>query len=140
MQGRLLKKNTARDGNMADLIGTAICLLFILVIVITSVHFYKMLVVKRNIDNVARGYLLTMEEQGELTDSDISNLKTEIGQMGFSDIEVNNNNGVKSDHGERIVLGVTVRATRQELGLSKVYDYIKDTYTFETTLYSTSKN
>lgn len=132
-----------RKGNVADLIGTAICLLFLLVVVLSSVHFYKILEVKREISVITRGYSLLLEEHGELTTTEVTEMKNRISALsdsGFSNITVTyNDTNTKRNHGQEVSLLVEVVATRKELGLSKVYDYIKDSYTFKERLYSTSK-
>lgn len=131
------------DGNLGDLLATATCLLVLLMVFITSVHFIKIMECKRYVNNYARDYLLILEEEGTLTNAQVGNLKKQIADMGFSESNITvvfNENNTKVGYGKEVSLEISVTADWQELGLSKVYDFIGDNYVFSTKLYSTSKS
>lgn len=137
-----MKKNfiREREGNAGDILATSICLLTLLVVLITTVHYVKIMELKRIINNYAREYVLILEENGELTSTEVQELKSKITSLGFSHVDIAyNDTNTKVDYGKQVSLYVGVTASYQELGLSKVYSYIKDTYDVSIKLFSTSK-
>ena len=129
-----------RQGNAGDIIGTSLCLLTILIVLITTVHFIKILECKRMINNQAREYLLILEEKGQLTTTEVGNLTSSINDMGFSNVTVTyNGTNTRVNYGQQVSISVVVNATWRELGLSKVYGFIKDNYVIAVKLYSTAK-
>ncbi len=144
---RLGNMKKEKEGNVEDILATGMVLLVILFIAITMIHFVVIQEVKRDISNVARDYMLSLEENGTLTSQSITSLKSNISSLGFdsSHIEVifneqeDGTNGQKVDYGEEVNLTIILNTNYQELGLSKVDGIIKDTYEIKKSIYSTSK-
>lgn len=131
------KKDLGKSqGNFADILGTSLCLFFMLVVLITVVRFYRMLELKRQVDSLARDYILTLEEKGELTSSDLAQLNDTLSKAGFYNCEiVFNETNVKVNHGKEVSLKITVH-TNIQLGVIGS-DNAK---TITTELFSTSKS
>jgi hypothetical protein len=60
-------------GNLADMLGTGLCIIVLLTILMAMVHYMQVLYVKRDVANIGREYLLILEEKGELTPFFIQN-------------------------------------------------------------------
>jgi len=135
------KLNSKNQGSMMDMVGTSLCILFILVVVITSIHFYKLLEVKRHLNDYARDYILILEEHGELTADEVSDLITRMNELGFNNVSVTyNGDNSLSRHGEEVSIDIVIVTNPTELRISKVYDFILDNYTFSVHRASTAKH
>lgn len=129
-----------RNGNIGDILGTSICIFFFLTIFIISVHFIKLLDVKRNVDALTRQYLLVLEEQGELSTSDIAALRESIEKMGFSTYSIRyNETNVKQSYGKKVSMEVLIEASIEELGISNLFSLFTDMIPFASRLESVSK-
>jgi hypothetical protein len=129
------------NGNaVGDIVGSAICLMAILGVMIVSLHFLKILEAKRQVNILARDYLLVLEEQGELTSANQSQLQSRLNAMGFSHVTITyNGSNTKKNHGEEVSIEISISATPAELGISPIWGLISSTYTLHSKMYSTSK-
>lgn len=135
-----------RHGNIADIMGTSICLMFLVVIFMSFVRFCSLIEYKRQLNEVARDYLLKIETTGKLSDQELTDLENEI-----LDIRPNKDKGTytytitfnednhPAQYGENVSINIIVNASYDAMNLQKMYEWIKDEYVFEANYYSTSK-
>lgn len=140
---KLLKNK--RNGNIADIIGTAICLLSLMIVFISFVHFCAIIEYKRQLNDIARDYLLKVETTGELTVDEMNQLTLDINDIrpenvGTYVVTVNfNGDNTPARYGEDVSVSVNVVASYDALGLTQFYGMIKDSYEFSANYESTSK-
>ncbi len=136
-------KRTHKGSGFGDLLGTMVCIVALMVVLISMVHFYKVLEIKRNINSYARSSLLTLEQEGELSQDDIDEITQKLVKIGFnsSDIKITyNNDNSAATYGKEVTISVEVKATYKELGFSAYFSrIIGETFNYKTTYTSISK-
>ena len=123
-----MKKN---KGSVDGFITTGIMMLMLLIVLLVSVHFVKILTIKRELNQIGRDYLLRLEENGTLTTEEQNALKDELARHNITTYALTyNKDNTRKVFGEQVSIEINMEATPEELGLSKVYSYIKDKIKF----------
>ena len=131
------------EGNIADILGTSLCLIILLTVLLTTIQYMRILNIKRAVENTGREYLLYLEEQGELKSNQLTDLRTKLTGMGFADssIEVTyNENNTRKGYAQEVSLQIHINATRHEMGLSPVAGFVRDRYVINCRLCSIAKH
>lgn len=144
-----MKIRRKKDGSMTDLLGASICLLCLMVVMVCLINFSAMVDYKREINSVTRSALLLLEQQGELTKTDVNAFTTGLNGLfdGNPTIKLTVNgsplkadgSSVKMYNGNEVSVKVEISATTEQLGLTKVWGIFKDEYAIVTELHSVSK-
>jgi len=133
-----------RDGNFGDILGTALCIVLLLTIMLALIQYMQLLYVKRDIDNIGREYLLLLEQQGELTPTDVANCKQKLQDMGFLTspitIDFNNHTNTKVNYAQEVSIYIEIQALATEMRVNSAIPGFRSTYTFHTELYSIAKH
>lgn len=130
-------------GNLADMLGTGLCIIVLLTILMAMVHYMQVLYVKRDVANIGREYLLILEEKGELTPADIQNCKDKIESMGFHTYTITyNGDNHKKIYGQEVSIDIVITASRQEMKLTALVlpGLSQSSYTLTSKLYSIAKH
>lgn len=85
---RYFKKK--EDGDMIDMMGSVLVLIFVFGMVLAYFSYSKMIQMKMSIDNIAKEYLYQMEESGQFTTAMQNSMKAELQALGCT---VNNFTG-----------------------------------------------
>ena len=136
----LIKKH---KGNLGDILGTGMCLVVLLIVLMAMVHYMQVLYVKRDVANIGREYLLILEEQGELTAADIDSCKNKIESMGFHTYTITfNGDNHKKNYGQEVSIDIQITANRQEMRLSNLVipGLSQTSYNLTSRLYSIAKH
>lgn len=135
-----------KQGNIADIIGTSICLLALVIVFMSFVHFCTLIEYKRQLNEVARDYLLKIETTGTLTAQEVNDLQLAVNNLRpdpskgtYVVTTTFNGTNTAARYGEDVSINIQVQASYDAMGLTKMYGFIKDEYVFEANYYSTSK-
>ena len=132
--------SSKHKGSLGDILGTAMCIVIMLTLLTVSIQYMKILTVRRNIEALARGYLLVLETTGELSAPHEDELSDSLRSMGFSNFTITyNDSNVARTFGEMVSLDIDIRAAAAELGLTRAAGFVRDSYDFKIHLVSISK-
>ncbi|MCM1045762.1 MAG: hypothetical protein NC417_09640 [Candidatus Gastranaerophilales bacterium] len=115
-----------REGNVGDLMITAICLLAMTVILLAYMDSADLIQRKAEVGQLARKYILRMETVGYLTAEDQTALTQELVDIGVTEIDYAGTTVGQVTYGCSIVL--------------KIQGKLKGEYVFEEHRVSTAKN
>ncbi|WP_027431977.1 DUF4320 family protein [Lachnospira multipara] len=136
-------KKTHKGSGFGDMLGTLVCIVALMLIVVSMVYFFKILEVKRNINTYARSSLLVLEQQGSLNETDIEEISNKLTNLGIdrNNIVITyNNDNTTAQYGEEVIITIEVNATYEELGLSPyVSELIGKNFKYKTEYASISK-
>lgn len=130
-------------GNAGDILGTGFCLTLILIVLWAGIQYMQLLMIKRDVENVGREFVLLLEQNGELTDENKEKLDTRISGIFPSSQSITytyNEDNTKRGYGEEVSLYLKIVVSSSDLRLRSVNAIFKNSYTFETKQYSTAKH
>lgn len=133
----LLKK---REGSVADFIGVLLFLVFMIVILSSSLNSYKVMLLKNKTDAEARKYLLVLEQKGELVEQNVTKIEKELRELGLSNIVVTFNEGLgKRAYGAEVSICIDADGKPKDIGLIQSAAAWNKTFHFHAELTSISK-
>ena len=97
------------SGNIGDLISTGLCILAMAAVLISFVDSIRLLEVKSEIDQCSRKYILEMECLGYLPEDKAISLKSELFNLGLTDISIAGTTMNPVPYGEFIELAISGR-------------------------------
>ncbi len=116
-----------------------------MIVFISFVHFCALIEFKRQLNDVAREYLLKVETTGKLETAELQSFENDVNAIrprpnGTYTVTVSYNDGSgPARYGENVNVRANVVASYDALGLTKIYSLIRDDYEFDAHYYSTSK-
>lgn len=113
-------------GTVADLMAAGLCMLAMTAVILSYMGNVGLIRQKEQVSQIARKYILIMETQGALTDSDRTSLTMELELVGVTDLRLDGTTVTTVGYGEQVVLVI-----RGKLG---------DEYEFEEKKVSTAKH
>ncbi len=93
-----------QKGNIEDLIGTGLCILAMVTVMMTFIHFVDLIHQKESVVQMSRRYILDMETVGYLTDASRTKLVDELEHLGVDEIDLTGTTVYPASFGESIVL------------------------------------
>lgn len=133
---KLFKKE---EGNMVENFGiTGLLLIVCAILLIASINGNSTTHNKNQIDLIQRQYLLRMESQGCLTNSDKANLISDLENIGVKNITVDSSCSNKVKYGDYITLKFTadipIKVLKSEkLNLQNTVEYVNKTCSMTST-------
>lgn len=94
------------EGNIGDLMAAGVCILLMTILLVSYIDSIRLINEKAEVNQIARKYILRMETEGVLTESDRLALKTELAEAGVSDISLEGTTVVRVGYGEAITLHI----------------------------------
>ena len=128
-------------GSVGELFCASVVIVVLLTVVASAVNFCTLLDAKRLLESRTRQYMLYLETNGNMTNTEVTAFTNDLKSLAFVDnatVVVNEGLG-KRPYGEKVSIYVTVEASAQSLHLSKVMGVFKEKYVFHIKQYSTCK-
>ena len=113
------KLNKKHEGNVGDIIGSIICVIFMFAILTTSINSNRIMSIKTQVDRMSRKAMLQLETKGILTATEKQDLYDEVMALGFDevDITVNGGSSTKVVYGFPVTIEIQGRTSGRTLGL-----------------------
>lgn len=102
-----MKKLKLQDkGGFYDFLIQCMLTLFICILIVVCFDYMKIVGTKQSCDQIARAYILRMESVGYLTDAEINQMKSELAELGITNISTAGTTTASNPagYGERITL------------------------------------
>ena len=130
------------EGNFVDFVTIMIAILAVMVVAVAYIGWVGNLHDKNKIDDIAREYLLRMEVEGYLTDSDHAELINDLNDIDVSSVSISGTTRTPLSYGEKITIKITGEITVQKINLLSSLSIQKTTeqVPFSVTKSSTAKN
>ena len=132
-----------RKKSRASLIDFTSVLLAVLAMVVIICAFFQiseLLIVRMDISQTSRKYMLRMETRGYLEEVDRSSLEQELTALGLSDIDLSGTTLSPVAYGDVIVLHVKGRITGRSINGGWPLGWVEREYDVEEKRMSTAKN
>lgn len=113
-------------GNVGDIMVSGLCILGMTVVMLSYMDSIALIHQKIQVGQIARKYILRMETEGYLAESDRVNLSAELEVMGVTDTDLDGTTLIPTGYGSPIVL--------------RIGGKLKGEYAFEEKRVSTAKN
>lgn len=94
------------EGNVGGIMTTGLCIMALTVIVISYFGCIELVQQKTQVGQLARKYILKMETEGYLTADEQIRLTCELGEMGITDVNLDNTTVQPGGYGQEIVLNI----------------------------------
>lgn len=94
------------EGNIGDLMAAGVCILLMTILLVSYIDSIRLINDKAEVNQIARKYILRMETEGVLTESDRLALNKELAEVGVSDISLEGTTIVRVGYGEAITLHI----------------------------------
>lgn len=91
-------------GNIGDLMAAGVCILLMTILLVSYIDSVRMINDKAEINQIARKYILRMETEGVLTETDRLALYKELAEAGAADISLEGTTVVRVGYGEALTL------------------------------------
>ncbi len=134
---------------MLGLLESAICIMFMLMFIFTSINAARLLEYKRVLNSSARSLSLSLETRGYLSKEEVSTEKTKLSALGYEDIifyvngvEYDPATGTDSDkanYGENVSIQIDATLTAESINLYSILGIWDRDYDFKAGYTSISK-
>lgn len=114
------------QGSVGDILVTGFYLLAMTIVMLTYMGNVRLVYRKAEINQIARKYILRMETEGELTDSDYISITRELESLGVTELSLAGTTLDRVSYGSPIVLMIRGK--------------LEEEYEFEEKRVSTAKN
>lgn len=126
--------------SLVDFTSVLLCVLAMLVIISVFFHISELLIVRMDISQTSRKYMLRMETQGYLTEAGRRGLEQELTTLGLIDIDLSGTTLSPVAYGDVIVLHVKGRLHGRDINGGWPMGWVEREYDVEEKRMSTAKN
>lgn len=126
--------------SLVDFTSVLLCVLAMLVIISVFFHISELLIVRMDISQTSRKYMLRMETQGYLTEAGRRGLEQELTTLGLIDIDLSGTTLSPVAYGDVIVLHVKGRLAGRDINGGWPMGWVEREYDVEEKRMSTAKN
>lgn len=126
--------------SLIDFTSVLLAVLAMLVIISAFFQISELLIVRMDISQTGRKYMLLMETQGYLSEADRSSLEQELTTLGLSDIDLSGTTLSPVAYGDVIVLHLKGRIAGRDINGGWPLEWVEREYDVEEKRMSTAKN
>lgn len=127
---------------MLDFLTMGIAMIAISIVVFVSLNVMELMMIKLEVSQIARKYILAMETRGCLWEEDREDMLNELRQMGLKDIDIVGTTLQPVDYGENIVLSIKGNVSGWKASVGDIWKKVFEIeeYEVEEKRMSTAKN